>query len=88
MMINSDAKDRFWQIVEECLIMVHGLHQDVARRKSVDLRERLESPPTGMSSDMFYHAEPFDVACDIAKQARRLSDYRDKDAEILSRHNW
>lgn len=88
MMINSDAKDRFWQIVEECLITIHGLQQDVARRKSVDLRERLESPPTGMSSDILYHAEPFDVACDIAKQARQLSDYREKYEEILSRHNW
>ena len=87
-MIDPDAKARFWQIVQECLVTIHGLQEDVAQRKSGALREQLESPPTGMSSEILYHAEPFDVACDIAKQRRELSDYREKYQEILSRHRW
>ncbi len=87
-MIDPDARDRFWQIVEECLVTIHGLRPDAARGKTVALRERLESPPSGMSSEILYHAEPFDIACDIAKQARELSNYREKYNEILGRYNW
>ena len=87
-MIDSDAKNRFWQIVEECLVTIHGLQRDEARRKRVALRERLESPPTGMSSEILYHAEPFDIACDIAKQPRERSDYREQYNQILSDGNW
>ena len=87
-MIALKAKDAFWDVVEESLVEIHGLAKPDAHKRSMDLRTRIESPPTGMSSDIFYHAEPFDVACDIAGRQLDLSQYRLQYDLILNRHNW
>ena len=87
-MIDPQAKDAFWHVVEVCLIEIHGLSQSDAHGRSMALRARIESPPSGMSSDIFYHAEPFDVACDIAGSQLDLSQYRQQYEPILSRNNW
>lgn len=87
-MIDIKAKDTFWEVVEECLIAIHGLTKPEAHRRSLDLRTRIESAPAGMSSDIFYHAEPFDVACDIAGNQLDVSQYRPHYEPILQRHNW
>ena len=87
-MIDAKAKDTFWEVVEGCLIDIHGLSQHEAHRRSIDLRTRIESAPVGISSDIFYHAEPFDVACDIVGRQLDLSQYRRQYEPILHRHNW
>lgn len=87
-MIGSKAKDAFWDVVENCLVEFHGLSKRDAHLKRVDLRTHIESPPTEMSSEIFYHAEPFDVACDIAESPLDLSQYRSRYDQILNRHNW
>jgi hypothetical protein len=86
--IDIKAKDTFWAVVEECLTAIHGLAKPEAHRRSLDLRTRIESAPSGMSSDIFYHAEPFDVACDIAGKQLDLSQYRGQYDPILQQHNW
>jgi hypothetical protein len=86
--IDIKAKDMFWKVVEECLITIHGLTKPEAYRRSLDLRTRIEAAPAGMSSDIFYHAEPFDVACDIAGNQLDVSQYRQQYEPILHRHNW
>ena len=87
-MIAPKAKDAFWDVVEDCLVEIHGLAKPDAHKRSMDLRTKIESPPTGMSSEIFYHAEPFDVACDIAGSQLDLSQYRLQYDLILNRHNW
>ena len=87
-MIDSKAKDTFWDVVEDCLIEFHGLSRVDAHKGSMNLRGRIESPPSGMSSGIFYHAEPFDVACDIVGKSLDLAEYRRKYDPILTRHNW
>jgi hypothetical protein len=87
-MIDPKAKNTFWDVVEECLIEIHGLPRPDAHQRSMDLRSRIESPPSGMSSDIFYHAEPFDVACDIVGKPLDLAEYRRQYNPILSHHNW
>lgn len=87
-MINPQAKDAFWHVVEECLTAMHGLSQQDAHGKSLALRARIDEPPSGMSSDIFYHAEPFDVACDLVGRQLDLSEYRPHYEPILSRNNW
>jgi hypothetical protein len=86
--IDIKAKETFWEVVEECLIAIHGLPKPEAHRRSLDLRTRIEAAPAGMSSDIFYHAEPFDVACDIAGNPLDISQYRQQYEPILHRHNW
>ena len=75
-MIDIKAKDTFWEMVEECLATIYGLAKIEAHRRSLDLRSRREAAPSGVSSDIFYHVEPFDVACDIAGKQLDLSQYR------------
>jgi hypothetical protein len=82
------VKDAFWQAVEDCLIDIHGLSPSDAHRRGRDLRAEIESPPPGLSSDIFYHAEPFDVACELAGNQLDISQYRSQYDLILDRHHW
>jgi hypothetical protein len=87
-MIDTTTKDAFWLVVQDCLSRFHGVPPNGARKLSADLRERIEHPPTGMSSDIFYHAEPFDVANDIVGKPLDLGDYQGVYDEIVSKHGW
>jgi hypothetical protein len=87
-MIDLAAKNAFWDVVEDCLVNLHGLQPGDARQRAQDFRARIESPPTGMSSDIFYHNEPFDVACDLADNELDRAQYRAQYDSILGRHNW
>jgi hypothetical protein len=37
---------------------------------------------------MFYHSEPFEVACNLAEQQLDLSKHREEYEEILRQHGW
>lgn len=87
-MIDRRAADSFWHVVRACLMTFHEFSDSEAGEKSMALRERIEAPPAGMSSDIFYHAEPFDVACDIAGKPRDLSECREQYDTILREHRW
>ena len=89
-MIDSKAAESFWQVVKACLAEFHGFSESEAEEAGIGLRERIESPPASMSSDVFYHAEPFDVACDLAGNPLPLdhSDYRHAYDRILNKHRW
>jgi hypothetical protein len=86
--IESKAKRKFWLVVQDCLHLVHGLPQKDALKLSADLRERIESAPPGISSDVFYHAEPFDVANDIVGKQLDQRDYQGAYDKILDKHGW
>lgn len=89
-MIDPKAAEAFWQVVKACLTKFHGFSESEAEEASMSFRKRIESPPTGLSSEIFYHAEPFDVACDVASKPHPLnfSDYRDQYNLILDEHRW
>jgi hypothetical protein len=59
------VKDEFWAVVEDCLREFHRLKQEIIRRKVGKLRNSTERMTTA-EIDLFYHSEPFDVACEIA----------------------
>ena len=75
----------FWRVVEDCLIQIYRRDGHEAAERTAELRERIEHPPTGMSTDIFYHTEPFDVASDIAEELVDLCDYQATYDEILNR---
>jgi hypothetical protein len=64
--LTEDDKILFWNIIEHCLVKFHGKKSRWAHAAAIELREKIESTPLGMPDDIFYHAEPFDIACDIA----------------------
>lgn len=59
-MLHQADKDRYWQAVEAAL---DGL--GVPREFALRLRQRLESL-NPRPQELFYHAEPLDVAKDLA----------------------
>lgn len=72
-------KDAFWDIVADCLERFHAYEPSVARIAALDLRDVVESPrhpPESYEGDLFYHGEPFYVACDIAGRQLDLPVYR------------
>lgn len=87
-MINTAAKNSFWEVVKQCLMRFHGFPEHKAEKKMMELRERLEKPPVGMSSEMVYHSEPYYVACNIAQKERDISEDREVYEQILNKYNW
>lgn len=87
-MIHVQAQDAFWGVVEDCLVEFHRVARAVAHQRTLDLRQRIEQPPAGMSSEMVYHAEPFDVACDIACMKIDVSQFRPQYDQILKQRGW
>jgi len=91
-MIDLQATDEFWSVVEECLQEFHHLSPVDAVQKTRELRRKLKSPPPGrsgcMASEIIDHDEPFDVAGDLAGRRLDLDQYRTQYDAILSRHNW
>jgi hypothetical protein len=82
------SKDDFWDVVEDCLRGFHNLPSPRAKQLTNGLRGTIENPPPDISSDIFYHAEPFDVACDLAGQPLDLEPHRQEYDLILERHKW
>lgn len=86
--MDGKRRDTFWTLVEQCLIQFHALPTAEARKKASNLRRRIDEPPTGMSSEIFYHAEPFDVACDIVERSLDFPGYRESYNLILKKNHW
>ena len=66
---DARAIEEFWQIVVRCMEELFETPSDIAKQKCLELRDNIEVPmhDTG-SIHTFYHAEPIDVAMDLAKK--------------------
>ena len=87
-------KDAYWAIVTDCLEQFHGYVPSAALALSLELRDVIESPrhqdapPPGYDSALFYHGEPFYVACDLAARALDLERHRAAyDAVVAQRYS-
>jgi hypothetical protein len=92
--MDSGFKDSFWEIVGDCLHQVHGIEASEVGEQVESLRQKIESPPVGISGEMIYHDEPFFVACDIAgehdieSKNQTMKRNRAIYTSILSKHGW
>jgi hypothetical protein len=75
--VPDDVKEEFWSVVRDCLREFHKMNRVMTRRKAAQLRTKIESMQSEIT-DLFYHSEPFDVACDIANHALNLEKYLDR----------
>jgi hypothetical protein len=66
--MTSAEKRDYWRIVAECLVAFHQRKRAEATHQAKYHRSQIESLEPQNSSDIFYHREAFDVACDIAGQ--------------------
>ena len=68
-MVTAAVAPHFWAAVEDCLVTFHQLKRCEAAEKVTSLWRRL---PTALDdsnpafSDMIYHAEPWQIACNLA----------------------
>lgn len=87
-MIDLQAREAFWRVVEDCLVEIHKLARVDAQARVGNLRGKVDQPPVGLSSEVIYHDEPFDVACDLANKQQSLPQHRNQYEGILQRHHW
>jgi len=73
-MMTADEKKDYWLVVRECLIAFHGVSKNEAKRMAVSLWREIESAEPEIRIDVFYHNEPFDVACDIIGRQIDMSE--------------
>src|SRR5215216_5172674 len=81
----AETQESFWAAVRECLVRFHQLPDLTAVRKVAEFRSRLDEAPPGVPLDMVYHAEPFDVACDLAGNQLDRGDVEAEYRELLGR---
>ncbi len=79
-MMTQKEKDNYWLIVRECVVAFHGQKRVDANRIVSSYRARIDSALPQIASDVFYHNEPFDIACDIAEREIPLTE------EIFSKY--
>src|SRR5262249_27866377 len=72
----TNKPDKYWSVVGECLRRFH--HRSAADVKQLvsQMRKKLEQSSPEASRELFFHAEPFDVACDLADHQIELKDQR------------
>lgn len=82
----STDTDAFWDVVAECLLKFHSMKYDKACKRIADFKRQLRELPPALREDviaMTYHAEPFDVACDLAQKELNFEEYREVYNSIL-----
>ena len=76
----------YWGVVEDCLVEIHGLSRRDARQKISELLKDLASPPPGIETEIFYHSEQFQVACDLAGRQLDQKQFAEAYKRIQIRH--
>ncbi len=86
-MSRKKDKECFWDVVKDCLRDIFGLTSKEATVRINQLRSDIEKD--GKKHDIFYHAEPLDVAADLANLHHDFSQAEIKiyDA-ILNKRGW
>lgn len=88
-MIDPITKETFWAVVEDCLsTFCFKGDSGRARREAGELRDFISNAPDGIPTEMTYHNEPFDVACDIADIELNIFEYAADYIHILERYGW
>jgi len=89
-MIDYRNESEFWSIVEDCLCLGildvdDGMRMDreEARRRCDDLRHEIAVRPELIA---IYHAEPLDVACDLAGLSRNVIATSETNKAILAKY--
>ncbi|MFO0967101.1 MAG: hypothetical protein U0793_16165 [Gemmataceae bacterium] len=63
--ISREAQEHFWRVVRECLRKFHHATSSVLERLH-ELRAAIDASPIE-EIELFFHNEPFDVACNVAR---------------------
>jgi hypothetical protein len=72
--IPKDEQDHFWSVVRQCIRRFHTRRAVSTLPKATRLRKKVNGMPMEQMG-LFYHAEPFDVACDLACNPLDVKDH-------------
>jgi hypothetical protein len=75
--IPEEAKEHFWSVVRECVREFHSEQAQFLRGKLSRLRKKVADLPI-QEMELFYHSEPFDVACRLAQRPLKVKDYLER----------
>lgn len=77
----------YWRIVEDCLVELHGLRRDEAQQLLGEFHGRLaEAAERGIDTDLTYHEEEFNLACDLLRTQLPFEQFRERYFRIVARH--
>jgi hypothetical protein len=79
--IPEDEQEHFWSVVRQCIRSFHARCASKTLAEATRLRKKVNGMPVEQM-DLFYHAEPFDVACNLACNALDVKDHLDEYLEI------
>lgn len=83
-LLDSQNKENYWNTVTSCLVLLFEIEKEQAVELTLNLMMRIEKPDHGNPNELFYHAEPFDVAKDLAQKPNvRFQDYQEGYEEIV-----
>jgi hypothetical protein len=75
--IPKDEQDNFWNVVRQCIRRFHACCASSTLAAATRLRKKVNGMPVEQL-ELFYHAEPFDVACNLAANPLDVKDYLDE----------
>jgi hypothetical protein len=77
---SCESQEHFWHVVRACLREFHQASQTVLGRVS-KLRQKIESAPIE-EVEIFFHGEPFNVACGLARHRLPIEPHLQRYLEI------
>lgn len=83
--MTAEMQESFWAALRACLVSFHDFSDLDAVRTVAEFRSRLEEAPPGVPLDMVYHAEPFDIACELAGRPLDWTDFGSEYMDLLDR---
>ena len=83
-LLGSKNKENYWNAVTSCMVLLFEIEKERAVELTLNLMMRIEKPDHGNPNELFYHAEPFDVAKDLAQKPDvRFEDYQEEYEKII-----
>ena len=79
--ISKDEQDHFWSVVRQCIRRFYPSCASSTLAKATRLRKKVSGMPVEQM-ELFYHAEPFDVACNLADKPLDVTDRLDEYLKI------
>lgn len=79
--IPKDEQDHFWSVVRQCIRKFHSRCATSTLPKATRLRKKVNAMPVEQM-ELFYHAEPFEVACDLAGTPLDIQNHLDQYLKI------
>jgi hypothetical protein len=86
-MMDTQGDNEYWCIVEDSLVELHRMTRAKAHSKVRKLRNEIDSLESELERGLFYHMEPFYVACALAGNELDFFEHRDAYIAISDRYS-